>query len=368
MLLCGAGASGYLGLPTLDDILERSILANDEVAQRIRAIKNAIETNRFGRAAFEELIVKLRSYLDITQLIRTDSLYRNEFGQIPHSVFNGEVERKWKEALIKCYRILLEEYGPKKILHESRAFSTMLQLLEELTKLNSGKLHIYTTNYDCSYQVLSSHARNLTFYTHISPGKGEFSERWYRANPFVENADCPSVYLHRLHGCIAWFNDGQEAGSLIREIWGAGEDLEIVDDNYLHKMCIKLIASQLIGSNPAFSLAFEEFARHLNEVQTLLIWGYSFRDLEVLRLINHAYANRKKPLSIVYIDPYLRETAARENIQRTLLNAPIHQVDKNFQPKQIDWKPTDGHDMLVETVIKSVKNANHGKKEKRRIG
>lgn len=363
ILLCGAGASAFLGLPTLDDLLKRAVLGNDEVATRIRSTRDAIEyaPNRFGKAVFEELIVKLREYLHLSQTLRIDATFKKEFGAIPTGVDNGEIERKWKQALTKCYRVLLEEYGPERIDTRCKEFQTTLQFFKELCKLNGGTLHIYTTNYDCSYQVLASKSPELGFLSHISNKDGVFSENWYYSNPIHTNKALPSVFIHRLHGCIGWFNTSSnqswETSNVVREVFGTGGGLEINDDDYLPRMSIKLIASQLVGTNPVFSIAFEEFVNHLKEIDTLLIWGYSFRDLEVLRLINHAFSERAKPMNVFYIDPYMGESRAKDNIQATLLNAPIHKVSDGFSPKQVDWKPSDGHKSLITSTLRTFKNS-----------
>ncbi|MBK6931724.1 MAG: SIR2 family protein [Saprospirales bacterium] len=362
VLLCGAGASTFLGgLPTLDDLVQLASFGTGDVAHRILSTVRSIGSaqDRYGKAVFEELIVKLREYLHLAQVLQHDHNFRNTVGQIPSSVENGEVQRKWKEALTKCYRVLLDEYGPQKINFETKECSTVLQLFEDLAKINNGKLHIYTTNYDCSYQVLAARSGNVGFYTHIDNNTGVFSENWFRANPYLENAGLPSIYIHRLHGCVAWFNintgESWEGGTTIQEIFGAGGNLEIKNDDELPNMCIKLIASQLVGSNLAFSKAFEEFAHHLRTVRNLLVWGYSFRDLEVLRLINHTLSGRTEPLNIYYLDLYLPESTAIQNIRRTLLSSPIHRVAKGFEPKKINWVPADGYANIIDLILNAIK-------------
>ena len=68
IILAGAGASVHLGLPTLDDLLQRAVLGNDEISDLIRDTRNSIESvaSRYKIAVFEELIVQIREYLRIT--------------------------------------------------------------------------------------------------------------------------------------------------------------------------------------------------------------------------------------------------------------------------------------------------------------
>jgi hypothetical protein len=105
--------------------------------------------------------------------------------------------------------------------------------------------------------------------------------------------------------------------------------------------------------NPAFFLAFEEFANHLTTVDLLLVWGHSFRDIEVLRTINNSFLQRRKPLQILYIDPFLPEEDAHRNITRTLRDAPVS-VSPGFRPERIPWIPKDGHGKLIENTVEYV--------------
>lgn len=352
VLLMGAGVSNFLGLPTLDDVLQQTVVGNDEVAIRINNTRNAIEayTARV-EARFEELISRLRYYLDVAELLRKDNTFRNELGQLPSGVDNGDFQRKWRLALTKCYRIILKEYGPQKINKDGKECKAILSLLGELAGINSDRLHIFTTNYDCSFQVLASICQNLDFFTHIDNSNGSFMDRWYRANPALKGSNLPSIYIHRFHGCVGWFGKSNKPFG-VEEVYGVGGDLEINDDEMLHRMHIKLTSSQSIGTSPAFALAFEEFQARLAKAKILLVWGYSFRDIEVLRYINQAFS-QKSQLSILYIDPYLSEGQVCQYIRSTMGEAPIA-IHPNFLPVRVDWRPTDGCDKLVETVVQAV--------------
>jgi hypothetical protein len=188
--------------------------------------------------------------------------------------------------------------------------------------------------------------------SHISNVDGNFQEMlWYYMNAKLENADIPKVFIHRLHGCIAWFNhtDIDGGAGYVNEWFGAGGDLCVPVDQ-LSSMCIKLLASQLSGTNRAFASAFDEFSQHLRTVDNLIIWGYSFRDLEVTRQINQALITRDRPFNIFYIDPFLTEYAAKNNFIATLRNAPVS-ICAVFAPKQVHWTPPDGYQRLIDILL-----------------
>lgn len=361
IVLAGAGASVHIGLPTLDDLLQRAVLGNDETADLIRESRNSIEADasRYKKAVFEELIVRIREYLRITHALRTDPTLRRVVGNIPHEVDNGTSEVKWKKALTRCFRVLLDEYGPIKVDHTRSEFQVTLDLLARLAEVNKGNLHIFTTNYDCSYQVLAAKCETMRFATHINNLNGKFREQWNCVLPELTSRSLPTVYVHRLHGCVAWFtacNGNDDLGmncASIEEAYGAGENLTIDDDDYLNNMCIKLIAAQLVGTNPVFSTAFEEFSEHLKTCDTLLAWGYSFRDLEVMRQINHVVATRQKPLRIRYIDPFLPQEKAIQNIRSTFHAVPTP-LSRELIPERIEWRIGDGFKGLVETISKEL--------------
>jgi hypothetical protein len=358
ILLAGAGSSCLLGLPTLDDILKRAALGEDDVAARIRHTRESIqaESSRLRTAVFEDLIVRIKYYLEAAKMLRTDHTFRAEAGHLSYDVDNGHLERKFKNALTRCYRILIDEYGPRTIDPHSREFAVTADLLRALAQINGGQIHVYTTNYDCSFHVLAAHRTELAFLTHIDSNNGKFTDSWHCSKPSANPEAC-KVYVHRLHGCIAWFNfadHGSNLGGIVKEVYGAGSDLEITDDDFLDQMCIKLIASQLIGTNPAFASAFDELCGHLRTAKLLLVWGYSFRDLEVVRAISQAFSERRSLLRVLYLDPLLREVTARENIESVLLRAPI-QPATALRPRRIAWTPNDGLDALVGAVVRAIR-------------
>jgi hypothetical protein len=148
-------------------------------------------------------------------------------------------------------------------------------------------------------------------------------------------------------------SDPLAGGSIIREVYGAGDNLEIIDSDFLHQMCIKLISSQLVGTNRAFSTAFDEFSSHLRRAAILFVWGYSFRDLGVVTAINHAFSERSNPLPILYLDPFLKEKVARDRIEETLLKGLVA-PSPAFHPKSIDWAAPDGLDRLVAKTLETI--------------
>jgi hypothetical protein len=343
VLLSGAGASSYLGLLTLYKLLPLANLGNNDVARRIKNTRDAIqaEPDQDRIVVFEDIIPRIRSYIDTAKRLRTDFAFRKELGSLLLDIDSGVFEKKWQDTLLRCRQILIEEYGKERVNCNSEEFQTTLKLLEELAKLNSGELHIFTTNYDCSYQVLASNCKNIAFFcirpirkaysTHID-ANGKFSDQWF-CNHSKENSNLPLVYIHQLHGCIN--NLKTDPKSLYNIDWSK----------------IKLVASELIGEDPIFKLASSEFMEQLMKTKILFVWGYSFRDSDVLRVINDVLLVRGNSLKIYYLDPYL---SIEEAYKRLSLMIPESLFNiENL--KRIDWVPQDGHNELITKVITTLK-------------
>lgn len=356
ILLVGSGASSCLGLPTLESIIDPHIGVklplNSKVMNTIRQTWEMVPGLRGREATFEEVIAKLKSYSESATLLAKDQPFRSALANIPHQVNTGEFERIWKDCLIECYRILLEYYGPKRINPNSEEFRTTIKFFKKLSTFNNQRLHIFTTNYDCSFHVIASNTDELSFITHIDSNTGCVRDNCYYQRLDLQDKDIPLLYIHRLHGCVAWFLDPR-APYKLREIYGAGANLEIRDENLLSEMCIKLVSSEQLGINPAFSLAFHEFYEQLKSCKVLLVWGHSFRDIEVLRTINNAIETQSQAPKILYLDPYLTEQQANESIRSTLAGVPGG-IGNNIIPEDISRVVQDGNDKLISNTIKVI--------------
>ena len=364
-VLAGAGSTNGLGYPTFEEYLLFSTMAgNDESGMLIKNTYIELKYKKRKNAVFEAVIGELQGYLEIAHELCTDRVLK-EFCQPNQNIIDGKVKSKFNKALLKCYRILMDSYGPKAIDRESSAFKEFPKLLKKAAMENGNSIDIYTTNYDCSYQVLASNNNKISFYSHISnedADDGLFKDDlWYSARTdLLDEEVLPKIFIHRLHGCITWSktqDDSNDPGNA-REIFGSGDinDPPLTDDE-LNKMCIKLIFSLLPGTNRVFRSAFNEFQQHLKKIKTLLVWGYSFRDLEVTRMINEALKSRgNDPFEIHYIDPYLTEARASEYIKNTLGDVPFEQAE-HFTPKRVDWIPSDGYKVLTNKILKIIKEA-----------
>jgi len=355
VLLTGAGASSGIGYPTLDDMSKHSIIVDDDITDLISRISKSISKGKIKTAAFEAVIAQIKEYIDIADSLRTCPVLGKEIRQMPEEIKHGKLEEKLKKALAKCYQILADEYGPKVIMKDSKGFLFLEGLFEELSKKQS-ELNVFTTNYDCSYQVFSKNSNKLSFLSRIQNDKKYFQSTWCNLRKDLTKSNLPKIYIHRLHGCVAWFNKNNRKGAIENTV-------EKLNSNRYGKlqisykesdsMCIKLVASHLSGTNTVFSTAFQDLRNYLAHIKTLLIWGYSFRDFEVTKEINDALASN--PFRIYYIDPFLKESDAKENIETTLENNATKKRNKKFSPIRIECGLYDEPKALINKIMNKVK-------------
>jgi hypothetical protein len=204
---------------------------------------------------------------------------------------------------------------------------------------------------------MASNFNDISFMTHISNATGKFREEWNNIRPDLSDVRLPEIFIHRLHGCVTWYNMPADSGNTFEKLGaGGGEDILVFTDEELQNMCVKVHSTQLLGKYRIFSLAFEEFYQQLNDIDILIVWGYSFHDFEVTNQINQALMVRKRnPFKIYYIDPYLNEFTISQNIINTLGVATV-QPSPHFKPEQIKWTPYDGRDTLTARLIEKIEN------------
>ncbi|KPA19578.1 hypothetical protein MHK_000199 [Candidatus Magnetomorum sp. HK-1] len=356
ILLTGAGASAALGLKTLRGISYSPLdEESDKIRTIIQSIWNKVESNKRNEASFEDIIGQLKIYSEATELMMRDWVFKNEIGDVSINVKNGRVKRQWDDSIIACYKTVLKNYGPDMIDTNKEGYKETIKFIVELSKRNNNLLHIFTTNYDCLYNVIAENSDKISFLTHIDHN-GCFDKEWhYIKKEFYQNINTPRVFVNRLHGCVAWFNDNRNPFGL-KQISGVGSKLRIRDSIFLNDMLIKLTHDEKVGANPAFSLAFEEFKEELKRCKLLVVWGYSFRDIEVLRAIQTSIDSRKdEPLCILIIDPYLNIEEAMFNFQQTLADIPA--IDFTMNTERVKWERVEG-DNLISQVMKEIEGFN----------
>lgn len=350
ILLSGAGFSTPLGPQTLETLprLLAPLTSSDSVVNLVRESYATVSGHIGHDASLEELLSYLKKCYEAASLIEHDPIFGRQIS-INHT-HQGQISELWAGATSYCYRMMLDNYGPQAIdTSPTCSFNSISDSLKVVTAANNGILHIFSTNYDCLPQVLATKHKEIKFYCRINNINGQFDKSWFPMNPENQQYSIYKIYFHRLHGCVGWFLDDRSPYR-VTEVYGAGSRLVIRDRNKLLKMAIKLVSEETLGKIPAFSLAFEDFKTALHRCKCLIIWGYSFRDKEVLRVIIETHHQRtSRTFSVYFVDPYLEEQKAVEHMRSTLADIPGLQIG-SFKPIHIDWVEQDGYPRLQQLL------------------
>lgn len=350
VLLTGAGFSVPAGYDTLrlivDSIRGMHIPLNSQSSevQIVKGTWDIVQSDKGDNATLEHLLARIKLYSETADMIRNNSIFAENLQANLSHINNGQFKLLWENALSYCFSLVLENYGPHKVAADSDGYKLIVKALRKLAEQNDNCLHIFTTNYDCLLHVIASNTKDINFYSHISNQRdqnGQFQNNWFITNMDTYNAANPNIYVHRLHGCVAWFFD-HRAESSVHEVYGAGKKLTIKDPQKLTQMAIKLISNENIGSIPAFSRTFTELYHLLGDCDNLLVWGHSFRDMELLRCMISVLENRRDhPYKTYFIDPYQSEDMVCENIKNTVMGVPgipCHILS----PQKLGWIPELG--------------------------
>lgn len=285
---------------------------------------------------------------DEAELIRSDHVFTQHLNAQLPQVISGQFQQRWDAALAYCFRLMVENYGPTHVDATSSGFRLIEAALRLLCDANHGSLHLFTTNYDCLVDVLAGRS-DLQFHSHVNPRTAAFEYEWFPLSGESSGDDARRVYVHRLHGCVAWFLDNR-APYGVRALFGADSKLDVDDESILNEMAIKLVGDAQLGNIPACSLAFQEFREALELADVLLVWGHSFKDLEVLRcVIDVAASRRERAYRLVYIDPYLSKQKVLNNMTRTIARVPGFSPIQ-LDPEHVEWVTQDGFPALLAAL------------------
>jgi len=316
IMLAGAGLSDYLGY---DIIVNLPVLINEKIKEKTNEryseaaswVKEIWE-QAIPAGTVENVINQLNLYYDNTLYYEKSDILKKKLplkgeGEITNA------KKTWKLALELCYDILYEKYNQEcfKYCENTNKF---VEQVKNLCSTNSdNNLYIFTTNYDCLFQAMTYVdviVNQINIFSRIN-SKGAFDgERWYKHKKGKvslakkDELNLPSVFVERLHGCVSWQRDSSVKYGM-REVSG----------NHKKLMGLKLTSNQL-GEHIAFSSAFNHFRDRLDLCQKLVVWGHSFRDIEVL--IEIVRTHDKNEYKIEFIDKVKFKGRLEENIRKTL--------------------------------------------------
>ena len=302
----------------------------------------------------EEIISRLKQYVSLTKTVMEDPLLNGEvFATSHHDIRDFQAQSH--EALIVCYKALIDCYGPHRINPKHLASLDLVDVYRACANINEDNdLWVFTTNYDCSFQIFSESFDDILFQSRIDRKNFCFKEGFYPERGSPNGAGIPRIRVSRLHGCVAWFSKKEYPYNNYEHHNATAENKQIdVDEDTLQNMQIKLAPRSAIPATPALLSAFQNLQDTLLRCKYFFAWGYSFRDEETLRVIYTAWLKNKK-LKVYFADPFLEEEEARRNIRETLSSIPGIKQDQVFKPTRIPWRISDKNETYA-ALIKTLK-------------
>ncbi|MCW4016038.1 MAG: SIR2 family protein [Candidatus Bathyarchaeota archaeon] len=196
-------------------------------------------------------------------------------------------------------------------------------LLDELLKINSGPMPIFTTNYDmCIEDIYNSNnqsSRLITGTTNLVGPKLKFEidDPTDKDKIITLSSPCPtkqvtqnaylktendSIALFHLHGCSSWLidttngitlqiNENDDLETIIKLVWLSARP-------FIPGIIFPSTVKDTYTISPPFNIAYDYFSQTLREAKVLVIIGYSGRDETLKEIINWS---SKKNQSLQFI-------------------------------------------------------------------
>jgi hypothetical protein len=230
-----------------------------------------------------------------------------------------------------------------------------------LVLFDTSPKYIFTTNYDRAIEQYCE-LRDLTLCDGFQQGK--HSIKWN--NYFESRHSKDSITLLKLHGSLNW----KESNGVIEKTGG----IETISGNEdISDVFIKptLNKSKISESNKSFKIFDEiqdKFVEFLQELDVLIVIGFSYRDEGLVKLIEKNFLDDGK--SIVSISP-----TAKKDIETNLLNAIPLTESRDFVyvtekgsliaaiPRKLDSDSVDDTIMEIKAALGQV--IIHSREQKR---
>ena len=325
LLFLGAGASQFAGYHTfrrfgelITDPLVRHLeqlpSQSDETPRLILSLNQALRDMQ-RPATHDNYLWLLTDYHNFCEKFDTHTGLQDRFPRIRDEIhsFNSTTVTVINDLTQTTFC----HYSRRR--NTGRAGQEVRSLYEDLASLNSRSkpfLPVFTTNYDLLIEDLFDESRTPVRVplSNGIPGRVRGGETW---SPRAY--DDVGIQLHRLHGCVAWFNrtPGQADATV------AFDRPERLDGDLLQRLCVMFPGRELqIGRNP-HGFAFRRFYSHLLRCRRVVFVGFSFRDDDVMQILLAANAARREALQIIILDPRIEAAEVITNLNGAALRSPF---------------------------------------------
>ena len=280
-LFLGAGASVFAGQPTTGELMER---VRKRVREREDMKRSEDRQNYIMRVINNDVYSDIEKLYDgIEQIIGIDKNPNckpiigesdTDHGKIIDEMTG--LRSTIREVLLDSFSIDPRLQGKIKQLYRS--------VWEMMKNRGTDKFQVFTTNYDTVMEEYCT-AANLELVNGFMPYR--YLSRYWFSVWTAETAN--PVYLTKLHGSINWHRDNDDE---IVEIGGveprsADRDILIVPTE----------GAKRYDWGP-FPDLMDRFRKEIENVDVLLVIGFSYRDDEIVRIIRNRLENGMALISV----------------------------------------------------------------------
>jgi NAD-dependent SIR2 family protein deacetylase len=303
IVFTGAGASAHFDLETFGTF--KTLFTEEKIEER--EIKELIDKIIFSmeivgvRVDIEGILRRIETYLETQKLMVSDSLFGKYSYDETIQISKTKSFFKKIDNVKKCIdKLKLEEYGhfssKKKRVFQNQLVDTF-KFYKKISDFNNRNLHIFTTNYDMTFEEMWIQKKNQKIDIKLINGidgdifknkVGEWKSKIYNVLPGKKNY---CWYLYRLHGCTHWY---YELSSILYK-------KQLPKDIFL-KSCIMDPGTKFNFGEEPFKTAYEKFELLLKMCKICIIIGFSFNDKDILEMLLQSSKLRNDPLVIIVID------------------------------------------------------------------
>ena len=335
LLFLGAGASKFFGMPDMRELTDIVIteLKNryDRDVKVIHAIQKRIETFKM-KPDIEAILSCIDALSDPKKGIRNAGPFAAYISRFPdlHKFLSGyKTYTKGKDfkAIAKEIReIIREKCFLPPTTKEKNLVKTYDMFFDILDINNHKSLFIFTTNYDCCFEVYCREKRyNLV---------DNFSDRGGKKVFDIENRPSGNWELYKLHGSSNYMITNKDELIKTETLLKPGDRTSIVGE-VIKEAMIYPTSEKYFSKSPYIDLLnylrddLHNLANHKRGYKgPCIVVGYSFRDLPINNAFIDAYEKKGFLEDIKYIDPNASKTV-KKNIPE--LKHIIKSIDKKFE-------------------------------------
>lgn len=329
-LFLGAGASRFVEMPTTIELM--SEIREWVSGRRERQYENIISRN--PSHVLVERIVWHEVYTDVEKLYDgIEDVIR--VAENPNcDPFDMAVTRKDEGCLLEDFvtelkeirthinEMLLDKFAINSYNHNKPIVQMYDKLQNILSKSGMKEFRVFTTNYDMVIETLA-YERKFELVNGFRED-GHHRSVWGDGtdDSWRPKSDKTPLYLTKLHGSVNWHRDDMNR---IIQVGDKGNDVE-------RGIMMAPTEGRKDYTVDPFSTLLKHFEEELENVKTLVVIGFSFRDDDIMKIIRSRVIHGMK---LIVLSPSATEDIKRGGPGVKVTDQPIKPHTKQVVPSEV---------------------------------